>query len=308
MAPRANTPAVCVTVTIAPSANACRGRPRVPTRYAATIALPCPGDSACTAPQPNAASRRSNKTPSPAAASPKTPVSPSSERCESTAVRLPSGAVRVPAPGRDSRRAARTSDGLSKQVFRIRAQPVGGIARGDVRAHLGAASGSGDDRLPAHPTRERAVAHLDPPRVFDASGQRKLDAGRAQAALSLRVRDRRAAGGAQRDAAAVDRQHEPLVDLGALARQHRRVRHAALLERRDLGLVEDVAHIDPIRGHAHPREVVHGEVAQRMGGRCRRENQREANGPKRGADRCFDIHARHCARRADLDQRRTMKA
>ena len=58
MKPSANTPAVCVTVTIPPSATASRGRPRVPTRYAATIALPWPGESAWIAPQAKAVSSR----------------------------------------------------------------------------------------------------------------------------------------------------------------------------------------------------------------------------------------------------------
>ena len=45
---------VCVKVTIAPRNAACFNVPREPTRYAATMVLPCPGVSACAAPKPNA--------------------------------------------------------------------------------------------------------------------------------------------------------------------------------------------------------------------------------------------------------------
>jgi len=58
--PSRNTPAVCVMVTIAPSAAACLMVPRAPTRYAATIALPCPGERAWNAPKTNAISRPNN--------------------------------------------------------------------------------------------------------------------------------------------------------------------------------------------------------------------------------------------------------
>src|SRR4051795_2811756 len=44
--PSANTPAVCVTVTVPPRISAWRADPRVPARYAATIVLPWPGGSA----------------------------------------------------------------------------------------------------------------------------------------------------------------------------------------------------------------------------------------------------------------------
>ena len=44
--PSAKTPAVCAIVTVPPRRNASRGVPFVPTRYAATIALPWPGVSA----------------------------------------------------------------------------------------------------------------------------------------------------------------------------------------------------------------------------------------------------------------------
>jgi hypothetical protein len=45
---------VCVRVTIPPRKAACFKVPREPTRYAATMVLPCPGVSACAAPKANA--------------------------------------------------------------------------------------------------------------------------------------------------------------------------------------------------------------------------------------------------------------
>ncbi len=56
--PSAKTAAVWVAVTVRPRIRACRGVPRDPTRYPATIALPWPGERACRAPQPNAAASR----------------------------------------------------------------------------------------------------------------------------------------------------------------------------------------------------------------------------------------------------------
>ena len=53
--PSAKTLMVCVNVTIAPRNTACLNVPRDPTRYAATMVLPCPGVNACAAPRTNAA-------------------------------------------------------------------------------------------------------------------------------------------------------------------------------------------------------------------------------------------------------------
>ena len=50
-------------MTVPPSRNACRGVPFVPTRYAATIAFPCPGVSAWAAPQKAAISSDRRRTP-----------------------------------------------------------------------------------------------------------------------------------------------------------------------------------------------------------------------------------------------------
>ena len=60
--PSANTPTVWVAVTIKPSSAACHGVPRCPTRYAVTIDLPWPGESACAAPQKSAAASEARMT------------------------------------------------------------------------------------------------------------------------------------------------------------------------------------------------------------------------------------------------------
>ena len=62
--PSAKTPIVCVIVTMPPSRTASTGLPFVPTRYPATIALPCPGVSAWAAPQKAAISSERRITPS----------------------------------------------------------------------------------------------------------------------------------------------------------------------------------------------------------------------------------------------------
>ena len=56
---------VCVNVTIEPRNNACFSVPRLPTRYAATMVLPCPGDSAWIEPKPKATNRPNRMVPSP---------------------------------------------------------------------------------------------------------------------------------------------------------------------------------------------------------------------------------------------------
>src|SRR5262244_3104003 len=54
--PRTSTPPVWVSVTIAPTVSASRGRPRRPAMYAAITVFPCPGSAACAAPSVSARS------------------------------------------------------------------------------------------------------------------------------------------------------------------------------------------------------------------------------------------------------------
>jgi hypothetical protein len=78
--------------------------------------LPWPGDNACTAPQPNAVTSSSRSTPSPAAASLNTFVSPSSARRSPASLYcVPSGLSTVPAPGLTRSVALRTSAGLDSR-------------------------------------------------------------------------------------------------------------------------------------------------------------------------------------------------
>ena len=62
MPPSAKTPTVWVAVVISPSSAACHGVPRDPTRYAPTIDLPWPGESACAAPQNTASPSEASAT------------------------------------------------------------------------------------------------------------------------------------------------------------------------------------------------------------------------------------------------------
>ena len=68
--PSVKTPIVWVAVTIRPSSTACHGVPRRPTRYAVTTALPCPGESACAAPQKSAAASAASTTQKPSLSRP----------------------------------------------------------------------------------------------------------------------------------------------------------------------------------------------------------------------------------------------
>ena len=71
----------------------------------------------------------------------------------------------------------------------------------------------------------------------------------------------------------VDLQLEPAGDLGELSPEHLRAAEALLLCGRDLGLVEHVAHVHPVGRDAHHAQVVHGEVAERVGRRRRRRHR-----------------------------------
>ncbi len=114
--PSANTATVWVAVTVSPRIAACRGVPRAPTRYPATIVLPWPGESAWSAPQPNAAaSRKTISRPCvlpPASAF----ANPSRERSVvASSPERPGGAVTWPEPGATSKLASRSLGGLDSR-------------------------------------------------------------------------------------------------------------------------------------------------------------------------------------------------
>jgi hypothetical protein len=94
--------------------------------------------------------------------------------------------------------------------------------------------------------------------------QRQLDSRELQPTLAGRERDPPAGSLAQRHDLSVHLEPEMASYFGPLAAQHFRGREAALLEGRDLGLVEHVPHVDAVAGDADLGEVVDGQVAERV--------------------------------------------
>ena len=246
--PSANTPAVWVTVTVAPSATACRGVPRVPTRYAATIALPWPGDSACSAPHPNAASRSRTSTPWPAAAAlndarSRPPARPPRRRSPWR----PSGASSVPSPGADRERRVAHVGRAAEQRPRDSGAARRRVAGRDARAHAPSPARARDDRLPAHAARERAVvqAHRGgPPHARRAAAARRASCAGRPARRGWLSAARPAVRSGTRRPSTVSA--SPRCTSPGLRRDELGVGQPALLERRDLGLVEDVPHVDAV--------------------------------------------------------------
>ena len=153
--------------------------PRVPTRYAATIAFPWPGDSACSAPQPNAPSSRRTSTPRPEAASSNRPARPSDRvpLSISCAAARRRGAMTVPLPAGYGEGGLALVERALKQVFRVAAQAVRGVAARRGRADCGALAGRGHDGLPADAVGEGAVVELDAPRVVERRAAGRAPAG-----------------------------------------------------------------------------------------------------------------------------------
>ena len=188
------------------------------------MVLPWPGDSACIAPQPNAAGSRRSRTPRPAAASSSTPAKPSPpERSAVAALRRPSGASTVPAPGVTRRVASRTSAGVSSSAG-IDRQPPRRIVGGDRRAHGGAAPRRGDDRAPPDAAGERAVAQHDGARRLDRRVRAQHQTRVVSAALPGAAAQLAAGRQRQRHGLPVDRERERARHLGPLARQERAAR------------------------------------------------------------------------------------
>ena len=192
----------------------------------------------------------------------------------------------------DGARAGLHAEARASQVRRALEQVLGVGAAGRsvgslgrrARAHRRALARLDHDRLPADAAGERAVAQLDLLRRVDLRRQRDLDSRRLQPALALGMGDRRRGSRSQSDTSAVDGQRQPPLDLGLLAPQQLGVGERALLERRDLGLVEDVPHVDAVRRHRHLAEVVDGEVAERVGARRGREQGERDHGGHEDAD------------------------
>jgi hypothetical protein len=196
-------------------------------------------------------------------------------RCRDRASPRPHAEVRDGAVGR-----------ARQQRRRVAAQALGGVVGGDVAAHRGAATGRGDDGLPADAAGERRVAHGDGPVRRDARAEQELDARRPQPPGAHREADAPAGRERQRDAPPADRERHAARDVGALSREDLRGLQSALLEGRDLRLVEDVAHVDAIGGDAHDVEVVDREVAQRVGRRRGRQREHGQGGEEQDALHC----------------------
>ena len=150
-------------------------------------------------------------------------------------------------------------DGGDRGVGRA-LQRVAGVGREALRRVL---AGVGDDRLPADAPGERVVGERDP---LAGGGRAQLDhrPRRLQTALAGRAGD----GGRarlERGALAVDGEDQT-IELAARVR--------VPLQRRDLGRVDDVAHVDVAALHVDLREVVDAEVAERVrAGRGRKQQE-----------------------------------
>ena len=93
---------------------------------------------------------------------------------------------------------------------------------------------------------------------------------------------------AQGGAPPVHREREAAAHLAQLAAQQLASAQPALLHRRDLRLIEHIAHLDPIGRDRHRGEVIHGEVPEWVGG-SRRGRQQHKNDGTQG---CPDPHGR----------------
>ena len=268
-------------VTVRPRRAASLGRPRLPTRYPATIVLPWPGESAWRAPQ--------------------TKAEPSSSRIEQAVVvaarqRAGEAVLRaigghrpdVLAVGRGDAAGPRAhrEAGLVlvrralQEVDRIGAQAAGRIAGGNARADVGPLARQDLDRLPADPVRRTCRRAAGPgarragsrPRSSPRPGSARARPGPAGR------RGSRGRGEPRGTVAPVDREPRgpgaisPQLPLRAAAPARRpsiapspfRSKRCDLLEGGDLRLVEDVVDLHRSLRDPHLAQVVDGEVAERV--------------------------------------------
>jgi hypothetical protein len=148
----------------------------------------------------------------------------------------------------------------AKQILRVGAQAVARARRRDARADdPGAVAGLDDDLAPADPAREAGIAEDDRP-AGERGAVDRLEAERRQATRPG-AGPRAVGERAQRGAPPVDPQVEVPREQGRVAVGS----HAlALLEGRDLGQVEHVADVERVARGYDRREVVDGEVAERV--------------------------------------------
>ena len=159
-----------------------------------------------------------------------------------------------PSPGRDVEARRALVARAREQVLGVAPQPAGRVGGRRVGAHVGARARArlhGDPADAAGERRRRAARPTRAPRTGARSGSSSRVV--AQPALSRRA----ASAPARRRAAARRRGRRrrasrPRATSRALARQHLGVAQPALAERRDLRLVEHVAHVDAVVGDARP--------------------------------------------------------
>ena len=250
--PSAKTPMVWVTVTVRPSSTACRGVPRVPTRYAATIVLPWPGLSACAAPQNIASSSASATTPalrSSCAISAAKPLSPPDgrRRAVELAARRAAPAARRDRSRATTRRRRSSRRAGSQQVLRVRAQLVAHAAgrrraSRTLRAGVRAGRRSPSSRRPGEVRRRgsravrlpgRGAAPRTRPRTASCAARRPRREGER---VPERARGHGTPVDPQRRCPRSIRRRRSVAPRSARSR----------LEGRDLGQVEHVEHVDAV--------------------------------------------------------------
>ncbi len=168
-----------------------------------------------------------------------------------------------------------------QQILRVAAQAVGGIPARRLGAHRGVLTGRGHDRLPAHAVLEGFVLEPDPPRRVHSRAEVDLEPRGLEAARTRREAEARLAHPAQLGRPPVDAEREPALHLVELALEQLGARNAALLDGRDLRLVEHVADVHALRRDGHLRHVIDREVAERVRLRGRRGERQHAKGQQR---------------------------
>ena len=241
--PRAKTPAVCATVTVAPRASASAARPPRPDQRRGDHRLAVAG--------------RERVQRAPAAGGQEEQDEHAAARGRVGEERGEPGVAAARARGRPAR--AGGDEGAVPGATRRRARSARRLEqRLRIARRPSVTSSAGTSARTAVPAPGRTTIERQPsrsPNVASSSttsrGARTARAGRARRASSgARPAGTIAAagsGGPQRHAPAVDGQGQPAQRRGALAREHLARRRPALAERGDLGLVEHPAHVDAVR-------------------------------------------------------------
>ena len=313
--PSSRTPLVWVPVTVAPTSTASRIVPSRPAMYAAMIVLPCPGSRACDVPSSTASPTARRPTGQVRSRRPTRSSKRSCTRSRGSRGRAPIGQPEVvdrPVGGAvlrarppDRAHGDRRLHDLGRRIEQltgIAAEPVGDALLGDVRLgevdpvaarhHLAPPDAIGLEAVSVVDHRAPLQRDLRPQRALEAAG---VETGLAGAEAEGGPLDR------ERRAFAVDDDLLVLGHLGAacsgvgvgLVRAALAVAVEVDVGQRlgggDLGDVDHRPDDDPVGADAELVEVVHREVAQRVGGhRARRQQhdqgRREGDGRRGRAD------------------------